>query len=113
MKASNVILPSWKEVMVYESKVKVGPVKPIHTSPCECIGFKTELADTLQRVISTPLLFNLFEFMSEEKQAKLFTFLKQRNGELYGNLDEKRKTLFLRITGTIISIILSCERIED
>ena len=100
MKASNVILPSWKDVMAYESKLNVGPVEAIHVSSCECLGFKTELKDTLQRIVSTPLLFDLFEFMPEEKQSSLFTFLKERNEELYGKLDKRNRTLFLRITGT-------------
>ena len=109
MKASNVILPSWKDVMAYESKINVGPVEGIHVSSCECLGFKTELKDTLQRIVSTPLLFDLFEFMPEEKQSSLFTFLKERNEELYGKLDKRNKTLFLRITGTRIKMILTEE----
>ena len=96
---SNIILPSWKKVMDYEKKVKVGEIKSIHTSTCDCGGFQTEFGDTLQRVVSNPLFMEMFEHMDQGKQTKLFKFLKERNGELYGKLDEKRKTLFLRVTG--------------
>lgn len=106
-KKANIILPPWKVVMKYEATVNVGPIKQIHVSPCDCGGFETELKDTLQRIVSNPVLMEMCEFMTQERQQKLFTFLKERSPSLYRNLDDSRKTIFLRLTGRCLAKLLS------
>ena len=58
-----------------------------------------EFQDTLQRVISTEVLFQKFEFPTQEQQTKLFAHLKREDPQLYGKLDPCKRTLFLRETG--------------
>ena len=44
-------------------------------------------------------MFAEFLFFTEEKQNKIFKFLKERDTELYENLDPKKRTIFIRETG--------------
>ena len=100
MARSNIILPTYKKVMEFEATLKVGTIEKIHDNgDCGCMGYRTDLSETLQMVVSTPALFNLCSFFPSEKQERLFNFLKGIDSDLYGKLDPRKKSLFLRVTG--------------
>ena len=101
LKKSNVLVPDYKKVMDYESKIDVGEIKPIHdpVSECNCMGYQTSLKETLQSIISTPQLFSMFTFMDLEKQKELFQYLKEKDPVLYNYLDAQNQTILLRVTG--------------
>ena len=112
MQKVNVILGPWTTVMAYESTIDVGEIKEIHVpSKCSCMGFKTNTVDTLQRIVSTPKLYEQFVFMTEDKQMRLFKFLNERNPDLYANLDPLKKTIILRSTGNYLLSFLASQLI--
>ena len=102
LQQANVHLPEYKKVMAFEAQLDVGLITKIHEDPsCSCLGFKTDFMDTLQRIVDTPDLFNLFEFWSAEQQSKAIEYLKSRDPDLYRNLNLERRSIVVRVTGTI------------
>lgn len=81
----------------------VGSIVKIHENEiaCEknCMGVKTNLHETLQLIIQTPKLFEKFEFMNEEQQLHFFNYLKNKDPNLYKNLNPAKRSLFLKETG--------------
>ena len=102
LKSNNVVVPSYNEVRSYCDNLHVGTIIDIHsnnTPECPCMGVKTNLRETLQLIVSTEKLFKLFHFPTETQQEKLFGFLKRKDRNLYKNMDQSRRTIFIRDTG--------------
>lgn len=100
LKENKILLPDYQKVRHYVSDVDVGKIEPMSCeNNCCCMGVKTKLKETLQRIVSTNALFSLFQFFSKEKQIKLFSFLKKKNSQLYANLDCDKRTIVIRDTG--------------
>jgi hypothetical protein len=105
LKKANVYLSPYAAVAKYISELEVGVIN-LHKhyvnfeyEGLDCICSSAEFQDTLQRVISTEVLFQKFEFPTQEQQTKLFAHLKREDPQLYGKLDPCKRTLFLRETG--------------
>ena len=105
LKKANVYLSPYAAVAKYISELEVGVIN-LHKhyvnfeyEGLDCICSSAEFQDTLQRVISTEVLFQKFEFPTQEQQTKLFAHLKREDPQLYGKLDQCKRTLFLRETG--------------
>ena len=105
LKKANVYLSPYAAVAKYISKLEVGVIN-LHKhyvnfeyQGLDCICSSAEFQDTLHRVISTEVLFQKFEFLTQEQQTKLFAHLKREDPQLYGKLDPCKRTLFLRETG--------------
>ena len=54
--------------------------------------------DTLRRVFKCSNLYSKMSFLSSDKQAALFSKLKEDDGSLYAGLEETCRTIFLRQT---------------
>ena len=50
-------------------------------------------------ISKVPDLYKRMQFVEQNQQSKLFTFLQSKNSELYKNLNFSERTLFLRQTG--------------
>ena len=59
------------------------------------MGATTDLTDTVQRVVDTKELFDLFQFSPLQEQLKLFRYLQAKDSELCKNLDSIKRTIFL------------------
>ena len=95
-------MPTYKRIMDHEATLKVGDITAIHdegVSSCSCQGYKTNFKETLQQIISTPALEELFEYLSLEQQVTLFNHLKSRDPKLYSKLDSDKRTILVRVTG--------------
>nr|XP_047142024.1 uncharacterized protein LOC124816524 isoform X2 [Hydra vulgaris] len=95
-------LPTYTNVREYCLTAEVGKISKIHEDNeniCKCMGAKTNLAETLQYIISCKKLLHEMEFLSIEKQADLFAYLKQVNSTLYNSIDSTKRTLFIKDTG--------------
>ena len=95
-------LATYKNVWEYCIKTEVGEITKVHKDDegiCKCMGAKTNLKETLQYIISCKKLLDEMEFLCTEKQADLFTYLKQTNSTLYNSLDSTKRTLFIKDTG--------------
>ena len=79
MAKSNIFLPTYKVVMEFEKKVEVGSIKPIHNEDsCKCMGYQTNVAETLQLIMATPSLKNLCTYLLPDQQKKLFDSMSLR-----------------------------------
>ena len=100
LKESNVELPMYENVRKHNLALEVGEIKSIHQdkSQCNCFGYYTSVAETLQKIICTESLFKLFKFVPFEKQRKMFNHLKEQDPNLYSNIDFNLRTIFIRVT---------------
>ena len=71
-------------------------ITPFHSRPntiddsmCDstCQGYATSFVDTLDRICNTKELYDMFSFMTDDQQQKLFEYLKDKDPELYAGLD--------------------------
>ena len=76
-------------------------VKFIHNdkTACGCMGIETEFVDILQQIVSTEKLFSSFNFPTVDVQTKVIEYLKEKNEDLYQNLDISKRTIYVRVTG--------------
>lgn len=98
---NNVKIPSYSDVSKYCNEADVGEISKIHKAgdSCKCMGVETNFHDTIQKIVSCKKLFSEFSFYTLHKQKKIFQFLKEKDGNLYGNLDDTKRTFFIRDTG--------------
>ena len=102
LEKNNVKIPRYENVRGYCNELVVGEVKNMHSNNekyCPCMGITCNVFETLQLIVSNEKLFKLFYFQTEEEQNLSFKFLKEKNKILYRNLDEKKRTIIIRVTG--------------
>ena len=58
--------------------------------------------DTLDRICNTKELYDMFSFMTDDQQQRLFEYLKDKDPELYAGLDTTKKSIIVRVTGSSI-----------
>ena len=99
--ANNVKIPSYDALRNYCTSIDVGRITAIHhgTTDCKCMGYKSDLKETLQQIVSTEILFKCFTFLTVENQTKLADFLKSKEPNLYHNFNAEKRTIFIRDTG--------------
>ena len=98
----NVHLVTYDSAVQYLKSLDIGsPVSPAHTGEiADCTQcFTWDLKDTLQRVVGVRDLFEHCKFPTPEHQQHLFVQLQQRRPDVFANLDETHRTIFLRQTG--------------
>lgn len=98
---NNVKIPSYDIVRKYIKNLNVGEINNIHgdDSSCNCMGVKTTMSETLQKIVSSPKLFSKFKFPEKEANEKIVKYLKKKDSLLYTNLKEDKRTIFIRATG--------------
>ena len=83
-------IPSYQDWRNYCKSINVGSIEPLHGCT---------VTETLQKIVSTPALWNKATFLTKEKLLKLETFLKQKNSLLYQQFNSACRTLIIRDTG--------------
>ena len=102
LEKNNVKIPRYENVRSFCDKLIVGKVSTIHDeneNDCPCMGVRCNVHETLQLIVSNKKLFNHFHFPPEEEQKVFFEFLKEKNSVMYHNMNEKKRTIFIRVTG--------------
>ena len=59
---------------------------------------KTDLKDTLLRILKSKTLLENMEFPTVEQQQNLFHQLQEKRPNFYKDLDPKKRTIFIRQT---------------
>ena len=60
---NNVVLPTYNNAITFCNNLDIGNILPMHTitdDNCQCMGYKTDIKETLQRIVSTNELFSMF-----------------------------------------------------
>ena len=101
LKENKIEIPTYDNLRQYCKGIDVGKINAIHSDNlnCSCMGYECNMADTLQRIVSTEVLYNELDFLDEEKQYHLSVFLKEKNPNLYKGFDAHHRTLLIRDTG--------------
>lgn len=97
----NIKIPSYEDVREYCNRLDTGKIENIHKdiTRCKCMGYQTNLRDTLQHIVSCPDLLDMFKFLTDTQQSKLFDFLKKRDHNLFKALNVNDRTIVVRDTG--------------
>lgn len=99
---NNVKIPVYDIVRKFIANLNVGEINNIHTegdTSCKCMGVKTKVLETLQKIVTTPKLFSKFRFPEKEVNFKIVKYLQEKDPLLYKNLNGDRRTIFIRATG--------------
>ena len=88
-----------KSLDVGEIRRKEHARQPPVTALGDCMCASIRTIDTLRRVFKCSNLYSKMSFLPSDKQAALFSNLKEDDGSLYAGLEETRRTIFLRQTG--------------
>lgn len=94
----NIQLPTYEKVVEYVKSIDIGQIFGLEQCDDESMCARTKLQDTLQHILDSEL-FVIFEYVDTIQQGNLFRFLKSKDKELYSNLHNDRRTIFLRQTG--------------
>ena len=87
--------------MEFEKKLDIGSITAIHlpNPDCPCMGYQVNVRDTIERILNTKELKDLFVWQDPVRHAGMIRFLKSKDPGLYQNLDEERQTILIRATG--------------
>lgn len=101
LQQNNVQLPVYDKVRKFCTETDVGIIETIHVDDevCKCMGVCTSITDTLQHIVGCEKLKLEISFFNVEEQVRIFSFLKEKDAELYKNLDPNKRTIFIRDTG--------------
>ena len=101
LKKKNVVLSTHVKVADYVKQLNVGVIERGGCSfPAEmCMCAKTDLKDTLLRILKSKTLLENMEFPTVEQQQNLFHQLQEKPPNFHKDLDPKKRTIFIRQTG--------------
>lgn len=101
LKKSDIHIPKYPELKDYCKNLYVGDIYKLHddTDSCNCMGYGCTVTCTLTMIFKTIYFYGQLSFLSKEKQKPLFSFLKEKDSELYSNLDGSKRTIIIRDTG--------------
>ena len=88
--------------MNFMEKADIGTVDRQKCGIAGCMCATTRFADTLQRLLQRPQIFEKLCFPTPEQQADLFQKLKRKEPQLYRSLDCNRRTIFVRESGVSV-----------
>ena len=101
LKKQSVVLPSYENVQKFLKTLNVGIIerKFCHCENDECFSCQSKVEETLTLFLRSKFWFPKLKFPNSLQQQELFDALKKLNSDLYGHLNPKLRTLFIRLTG--------------
>ena len=96
LKTQGVILPSLRDVQAFKKTLKIPKSWQCNTAGCVCAIVC--IKETITMILKNDKLIKRMTFMTSAAQSGVFQELKNEAPLLYGNLDESRKTIWIRLS---------------